>query len=519
MSTIRDVTAVLLGLVLSAGLPTSTTIAAPAPTPIATATPHVLGAPLGKPAVKCQAAIKKAGLTFVRKKLQSLDKCVNGVSKCLQTKADDPGRQKCMVAAGQKCAGSGGAFATITAEAAKLVASIRKACEVKGLSPADLRSTDGLGFDAVKSECGSVATVAEIADCVAAQHACRAEQLFEVEAPRARELVEESAAAAGLAVPPLPCLHHLGDGGNLGKPKGAGKLVVQCESTIAKAGRKFVATKVKSLEKCVDAAFACIQTKAGAERQTCLSGKAAATCAKELGKIAAATRELAPTVDTKCLPDAAFYATALGPLNGANLTAPTVECAGVDADPASYAGYKVCLAAQHEARVDELLRLEVPRADELLALVGCTLDGLHCTGSGIGRQVTFAPPPVQDLAALGVPRLPDGRFFVFGAGDASLTVDPTLRNPVTALGACTRWITTCVDPTARSLDDCARSAPACTTDQPWEEDAPCCPAACFAAYEAARLAGTAPLPAFSQVYFTDASCFPGVRALLDGTAP
>jgi hypothetical protein len=90
---------------------------------------------------------------------------------------------------------------------------------------------------------------------------------------------------------------------------------------------------------------------------------------------------------------------------------------------------------------------------------------------------------------------------------------------VTALGACTRWITLCVDPASRSLDDCARSAPACATDRPWEEAAACCPAACFATYEAARLGGAEPLAAFSQVYFTDASCFPGVRALLDGAAP
>ena len=499
--------AVVLGLVWGAG-PAS-----------ATSPPTLAVAPLGKAAVKCQAAIEKAGSTFVKEKLQSLDTCVSGVLKCIQAKTDDdPGQHECVVAAGQSCAGKGGAFTKIAAEAAKLVASIRKACEVKGLSATDVRSAGGLGFDAVASDCASVATVADIADCVAAQHACRAEQIFEVQKPRARELIEESAAAAGLTAPALPCLHALGDGGGLGHPKGAGKQVLQCESTITKAGRQFVAAKLKSLKKCVDAAFACVQTKAGAERQTCLEGKAAQTCAKAFAEIAAATSALSPSLDKKCLPDPTFYATALGPLKGAALTAPTVECASVGADPATYAGYEQCLAAQHEARVDELLRLEVPRSDELLGLVGCTLQGLQCNRSGIGRVVTFAPPPVQDLAALGAPQLPDGRFFVFGTPDASLTIDRTLSGPVTALGACTRWITTCVDPLSRSLDDCARSAPACTTDRPWEEP-PCCPAACFAAYEAARLAGVAPLAAFSQVYFTDASCFPGVRALLDGTSP
>ena len=45
-------------------------------------------------------------------------------------------------------------------------------------------------------------------------------------------------------------------------------------------------------------------------------------------------------------------------------------------DPATYTGYKSCLVAQHEARVDDLIRLEMPRTDELLALVGCDLDSL-----------------------------------------------------------------------------------------------------------------------------------------------
>lgn len=133
----------------------------------------------------------------------------------------------------------------------------------------------------------------------------------------------------------------------------------------------------------------------------------------------------------------------------------------------------------------------------------------------VGRPVSFEPPPAQDLGALGVPRLPDGRFFVIAIPGASLAIDPTLRTPVTALGACTRWITACVDPAARSLDDCTRSAPPCATDRPWEEPA-CCPAACFDAYQAARRGGAEPLAAFSAVYFRDASCFPGVRALLDG---
>jgi hypothetical protein len=143
-------------------------------------------------------------------------------------------------------------------------------------------------------------------------------------------------------------------------------------------------------------------------------------------------------------------------------------------------------------------------------------------GSGprcpVGKSVPFDPPPPQNLVELGVPRLADGTFFLIAVPDAQLAIDPTLRTPVTVLGDCTNWITTCVDQATRSLDDCARSAPPCGTDHPAGEPT-CCPAACFEQYQTRRRSGDQPLAAFGAVYFDDASCFPGVRALLDGGAP
>jgi hypothetical protein len=158
------------------------------------------------------------------------------------------------------------------------------------------------------------------------------------------------------------------------------------------------------------------------------------------------------------------------------------------------------------------------------ARAGCRRLRAECVaccraGSGptcpIGRPVAFAPPPAPDLDALGVPRLPDGTFFVVAIPNASLAIDPTLRTPVTALGACTGWITGCVETASGSLDDCARSAPSCATDEPADEAA-CCPASCFDAYQAARRGGLADLAAFSAVYFRDGSCVPGLRALVEG---
>jgi hypothetical protein len=139
--------------------------------------------------------------------------------------------------------------------------------------------------------------------------------------------------------------------------------------------------------------------------------------------------------------------------------------------------------------------------------------GLKCP---VGKAVSFDPPPPQDLEAAHVPRLPNGQFLMLALPGAQLTLDPTLRDPVTALGACTAWITSCVAPAVRSLDDCARSAPPCATDRPWEEATACCPAACFDAYQQARRSGTESLAAYGRVYFREPDCFPGVRALLEG---
>src|SRR5690606_18981550 len=87
----------------TAGAPTAT--ATLAPTPVATSAPLELGglgdAAAAKAATKCQAAIGKAGVSFLSKRLKQLDTCTNGLLKCIQTKPDDPA---CVTKAAGKCA-------------------------------------------------------------------------------------------------------------------------------------------------------------------------------------------------------------------------------------------------------------------------------------------------------------------------------------------------------------------------------------------------------------------------------
>ena len=151
----------------------------------------------------------------------------------------------------------------------------------------------------------------------------------------------------------------------------------------------------------------------------------------------------------------------------------------------------------------------------------CRAGGTSCTTTAetpicpIGRVVGFTPPPRRDPATLPLEPVGNGNLLVLEVPGGRLELDPTRRGPLTVLGRCTAWIAACVAPPDRTLDDCARSAPRCSSATPWDEASACCPPACFAAYRRARMdapAGEAPLDTFTRVYFDDASCFPGVPA-------
>jgi hypothetical protein len=142
----------------------------------------------------------------------------------------------------------------------------------------------------------------------------------------------------------------------------------------------------------------------------------------------------------------------------------------------------------------------------------CTCNPVPAT---IGRSVTVAaPPPPPDPASIGLPLLPGGGYLLNTTPDVQLVLRPELKDPVTAVGRCTRWIMHCLEPPTRTLDDCARSAPSCLTQTPWNEATDCCPVTCFTGYEALRKTGVAPLMALGRVYFEDGACFPGLRAMV-----
>lgn len=92
-------------------------------------------------------------------------------------------------------------------------------------------------------------------------------------------------------------------------------------------------------------------------------------------------------------------------------------------------------------------------------------------------------------------------------------INPSLHDPLTALGACADLVTRCYQPPGAPLDACVDSVRRCTTATPWREP-PCCPVSCSTQFHRARAAGTAPMEAFEHVYLDAPTCIDGVAPMI-----
>jgi hypothetical protein len=337
-----------------------------APTPVATSAPIELGG-LGdtaaaKAATKCQAAIGKAGVSFISTRLKQLDACTNGLVKCIQTKPDDAA---CITKATAKCAKLENAAA---AARAKLTAAVAAKCGTTLVGTTDFRGATGLGYETLDAECQlelghAPANAADVAECLARRYACRAGDIYGTQAPRAGELFR----VAGVGSGTNGCLPDFnGDGAGVGDPV-LGKAVHACAATITKASTTFLTKKLSSLTKCLDKVFTCIQTKPG--DAGCL-GKANAACAKEASKIVAARAKLGPAIDKKC--GGIDFGVNLRPPQGANIEALVATLPGGDT-LVTLTSYETALRSNHDCAAEDLFRSLVPRAAALLPAFAPTL--------------------------------------------------------------------------------------------------------------------------------------------------
>jgi len=144
---------------------------------------------LGKPAVKCQQAIAKAGAKLTAQLLKGHQTCGAAVLACAQQgSASD-----CVAKAAGKCVKAAAGRATVSGSAnATLAKTMAKACG--GIALADLQATAGLGFTAGAERCAglgvpTLGSLADVATCLSRDHACRAATLAEIAMPRSRELL------------------------------------------------------------------------------------------------------------------------------------------------------------------------------------------------------------------------------------------------------------------------------------------------------------------------------------------
>lgn len=157
---------------------------------------------LGKPLVKCQDAISKAGAGFVLAKLGSLEKCVDAVFTCIQKKPSDPA---CVTTkAHAKC---DKAFTKIAAARTKLADVIDQKCAgfpIGSLGAANGGNVTALAIDCAAHGVAPLVTLADYEECLLRTHECLTEDLMFLEAPRANEMLGAVGRVLGSAFCPAP---------------------------------------------------------------------------------------------------------------------------------------------------------------------------------------------------------------------------------------------------------------------------------------------------------------------------
>ena len=257
-----------------------------------------------------------------------------------------------------------------------------KACG--GLDPSQITGDGGLGAagnDCAQVGAAAVTDLATLTTCLAKQHDCLASRIFQLEVPRVLELLHFTPPDAVTVAPAdqdaLACLD---DAGGTGADVALGKALAKCQSSIEKVGAKLASSRLKTVEKCVDAVFVCAQTKTGDDLTAC-NAKAKAGCATGFTKNTGQSDGLKAGVDKAC-GDAATF-TAFRTPAGGNLNAllpsglvlpPGARAVSLGCSPlVTAADYENCLVLHVLGLSDDLTRFEAPLSDALLAAIGCSI--------------------------------------------------------------------------------------------------------------------------------------------------
>ncbi len=321
-----------------------------------------VGDPRGRGALvaKCGDALEKAGAKIAGTRTKTLQACVARLATCVQTK---PGDAACLAKAGTRCQRSLAKLAPATAKAqARIVAR----CDA--LSTDELGTAAGLGYSAEARFCADLGVPTldgadAVARCLLAEHACVADRLLAVDAPRAAELLAlaGSSVTDALTCPPATAS---GNGGGLGA---RGKTLDACARTIQKASAKLVAGTAAALRRCAARVLDCRQRKP--DDPSCLA-KARASCAKLHTVAGRVANDAATAIAKRCDAPRVAIAEVLGGTGaGFQAQAPFCKALGV-ASLDSIAAVTDCLERHDACRARQLVERELPRLEELLASGG-----------------------------------------------------------------------------------------------------------------------------------------------------
>jgi hypothetical protein len=353
---------------------------------------------------KCHILLERTGAKFAVKKLKALEKCVDGVHKCLQTK---PGDARCISQARERCEEQ---LPVAAAEEAKLVDVVVRKCG-SDLAVADLIDPAGLDFESLRNVCEqqfgiALDDLAGVGTCLARQHACELEKMFTFAAPRAASLLEV-AGVDPAARSALTCLtNHGGTDEHVPDPKAEGRPLERCARAIKNTGLKLVDASLKATGRCLDTVFTCVQVKHDPAASPACLAKAQKRCDVEFANLAAAATRPEPALVKAC---GAIDFDVLRSPAGLRLEALAADCAAIGGgDPTTLAAFADCLVRSHRCGVATLARFKSPRADALLALVGHDLTSALCA-SGVTPTPTVTPPqPTASAATPSITATPTG---------------------------------------------------------------------------------------------------------------
>jgi hypothetical protein len=335
------------------------------PRPGVTATP--LPVQPGNPTTVCQKNLRRAARTYVDKKMKVLDRCGSAASRCVQRKPNDP---VCLEKIRARCTTALGKLAN---DEAKFIANVLRRCAALG--PNELFGSNGLGYNEVATSCEelfdrSLSDLSSVAQCLAAQHDCRAETLLSLVRPRTGELLRILGATSDAG----SCREDFGGSGSgVGDPTGLGKAVERCVQTLVRGGANLTKTRLGSIGGCIDAVFVCVEADGG--NAACLTA-ATERCAKDFARVNQQIAKLTLAAGKAC---SGLDFTLLAGPTGAYLDAITPDCESFGVtEVTTVADYVACLVRRNECEVADLIRYESPRADALLEEVDRALVDGSC---------------------------------------------------------------------------------------------------------------------------------------------